>query len=314
MTLNQRTIAGETIFSGKALQTGAQISVFCSPAEADSGIVFSRSDLPGKPEFRLSGASLSSSRARRSTVKIGSAEVQTVEHFLAALWCLGIDNIRVEVSGAELPALDGSAKVFIEEINRAGVKELDAPKQYIRITEPIVIKDKERSLSIFPDDSFSVSYLIDYPLKSIGRETFAMEMDGPVFAKEVAPARTFCLKKEAEFLLKLGLGKGATTENTLVMDENGPVGTTLRFPNEPVRHKVLDLVGDLYMLGIPVLGKIVAEKSGHALNARLVKEIYKRYVKPEERKKDKGKRIKSGVFSDFLLSPLSLIIKKKKGV
>lgn len=278
--------------------------------------------MPGKPEFRLSGAALSPSRTRRSTVKGGKAEVQTVEHFLAALWCLGIDNIRVEVFGAELPALDGSAKAFIDELRKADIRGLDVPKQYVRIEEPIVIKEKERSLSIFPDDMFSVSYLIDYPVRSIGRETFEMRMDQDSFAREVAPARTFCLKKEAELLLKLGLGKGATTQNTLVMDENGPMKTALRFPNEPVRHKVLDLVGDLYTLGVPVIGRVVAEKSGHALNARLVKEIYERYLKKDEGGGKKGEIKERAVFASnrikehlyFLLHPSSFFLKKRKGV
>jgi UDP-3-O-acyl-N-acetylglucosamine deacetylase len=136
-------------------------------------------------------------------------------------------------------------------------------------------------ITVYPGRSFSVSYLIDYSVNSIGRQVFDIGLDPDSFEKEIAPARTFCLKAEAEALLKAGLGQGATTDNTLVMGEEGPVGTELRFSDEPVRHKILDLVGDFYLLGRPVLGRIVAEKSGHNLNAKMVRRIYEKYVNKE---------------------------------
>ncbi len=286
--LNQRTIAAEAVFSGKALQTGHEAIVRCRPAGPDTGIVFTRTDIPGHPSVRLSGKSISRSRLRRSAVRSGRAEVQTIEHFVAALWCLGVDNIAVEINGPELPALDGSARDFLSALKRAGTAEQANQRQVIKVTEPVLVQDKGRSLGIYPDNIFSVSYLIDYPVRSIGREQYEAKLDSETFEKEIAPARTFCLKKEARILLKLGLGRGATTENTLVMDEDGPIGTSLRFPNEPVRHKVLDLVGDLYMLGAPVIGKVVAEKSGHSLNAMLVKELYERYIKKDEERRRRG--------------------------
>lgn len=311
ISLNQRTIAAEAVFGGLGLQTGRKVEVRCRPAAADEGIVFRRRDIPGSPEIKLSDAALSKAK-RRSALRVGRTEVQTIEHFLAALWALEIDNVTVEMDAPEMPAMDGSAKAYLETLGKAGIKDSDIPREIIKVTEPVVVRARGCSLAVYPHDGFRVSYLIDYPVRSIGRELFEIDLDKKSFETEVAPARTFCLKKEAELLLKLGFGKGATLENTLVMDEEGPVGTKLRFPDEPVRHKILDLVGDLYMLGRPVIGRVVAEKSGHRLNAMLVKELYERYVKPEERKKDKGKRIKEKSFSDFLLSPLSFLLAKRK--
>ncbi len=281
MAESQRTIRGEVRFSGRALQTGRRVDAVCKPAHPDEGIVFKRKDLPDAPGLRLNDGIFSSAHTRRSTIGTGALEVQTVEHFLAALWALGIDNLTLELNGAELPALDGSAMGFFGPLKEAGSVEQSSMRRPIRIREEERVEEKGSSLTLSPDDVFSVSYLIDYDVPSIGREIFDIAPDQDLFEKEIAPARTFCLKAEAEALLKAGLGQGATLENTLVMDNNGPVGTTLRFPNEPVRHKVLDLIGDLYMLGRPVIGRVMAERSGHNLNVRMIRKIYDKYVSPE---------------------------------
>ena len=274
----QKTIKNEIKFSGKALQTGVQVEVICRPQMADSGIVFARKDLgPGEP-MRIGAALISESGERRSSVGFGPAAIQTVEHFLAALWGAGIDNILVEVYGEELPGLDGSALEFYNLIQEAGTEILDIEKKTVKIISPITVEEGGASLTIEPSEGLSVSYFIDYDCPAIGKEEFDIDLNIESFEKEIVPARTFCLKKEAEALLAAGLGKGATYENTLVMDKDGPIGTSLRFPNEPVRHKILDLVGDLYMLGISVEGRIRASKSGHKLNAKLVKEIYRQYI------------------------------------
>ena len=274
---DQKTIAREVQFSGKALQTGREVNAVCRAAEPNTGIVFKRTDLSDTPVLRLSDAVLSGSHMRRSTIGAGVLEVQTPEHFLAALWALEIDNLVVELDGAELPALDGSAIGFFKPLKEAGFLGQSSPRRPIKIREEERVEEKGSSLTVLPGDVFAVSYLIEYDVPSIGREVFDITPDRDLFEKEIAPARTFCLKQEAETLLKAGLGRGATLENTLVMDDSGPVGTTLRFPNEPVRHKVLDLIGDLYMLGRPIIGRIVAEKSGHGLNAEMVRKIYDKY-------------------------------------
>jgi UDP-3-O-acyl N-acetylglucosamine deacetylase len=278
MAESQRTIKNEVQFSGKALQTGRSVDVVCRPGGLDSGVIFKRTDIPGAPALHLKDVALSDEHDRRTTIGAGPVAIQTVEHFLAALWCLGIDNLEVEVNAPELPATDGSALGFLEKLKEAGIVEQSATRRIIKIQETIEVKDGDRSLTISPAEKFRVSYLIDYKVKCIGREVFEIDLDSAVFEKEIAPARTFCTKREALFLFLAGFGRGANLSNTLVLGNKGPFGTKFRFPNEPVRHKVLDLVGDLYMLGMPVIGRVVAEKSGHKLNGKLVEEIYKRYI------------------------------------
>jgi len=281
-SVKQKTIGEKISFSGKALQTGKSVEVVCKPADPDTGIIFSRTDLAGEPSLRLGKQNFENIHKRRSTIKEGKAEVQTVEHLLAALWGLEIDNIIIEINGLEVPALDGSAKEFIDILKNSGIVEQEAKRNYIKIEEPIRVEKKDSSLVAEPNERFEVSYYIDYNCPSIEKEEFKIKLDIDSFKKEIAPARTFCLKTEALFLLKLGFGKGATLENTLVMDKKGPVGTTLRFSNEPVRHKILDLVGDLYLLGVPVVGKFTAKKSGHNLNMEMAKAIYEKYIKNKQ--------------------------------
>ncbi len=275
----QRTIAGEITFSGKALQTGVSSRVRCLPADTCEGIIFKRKDLDGQPEIKLRDAVFSTHNERRTTAGIGPEAIQTVEHFLAALWGEGIDNILVEVEGGEMPALDGSAAGFLEILGKTGTVEQDADREIIRIDEELSVKEPGRSISISPYEGFKISYLIDYSVAVIGRQIRNFDLDKNIFKKEIAPARTFCMKQEAEALLKAGLGQGADYQNTLVLDEEGPIETVMRFEDEPLRHKVLDLIGDLYMLGLRIKGEIRAERSGHKMNARLLGSIYEKYVK-----------------------------------
>jgi len=251
----------------------------CRPAGEGSGIVFLRTDTENSVPIRVNDGIFSVSEKRRSTIGMGPHSVQTIEHLMAALWALEIDNVQIDINGAELPALDGSAKGFLDILGAAGISEQNAPRHIVKITEKEEVSDGKASITILPNESFKVSYSIDYAISSIPRETFTITLDNNSFIKEIAPARTFCLKQEAEQLLKAGLGKGADCENTLVMDETGPVGTVLRFPNEPLRHKILDLVGDMYMLGRPIMGEIIAERSGHALNALMAEKLFQKYVR-----------------------------------
>jgi UDP-3-O-acyl N-acetylglucosamine deacetylase len=273
----QKTIKKEISFTGKALQTGCDVSILCKPQEADKGITFKRIDLAGKPVVELKEAIFSSNHQRRSTIGVGVMEIQTVEHFLAALWALEIDNILIELNEKELPAMDGSSLVFYETLKSAGIQEQSADRRYIKVEEPERIEKGTSSIEVLPSDTFKVSYEIDYNVASINKEIFAIEPDRENFEQELAPARTFCLKEEAEALLKMGLGKGANYDNTLVLEDEGPIGTEFRFSNEPVRHKVLDLIGDFYILGRPIIGQVVAKKSGHALNGAMIKRLYEKY-------------------------------------
>ena len=256
---------------GKGLQTGKEVKAFFYPEKENVGIVFARVDLPGKPMVRLREA-FDLATDRRSAVGLGGASVETVEHLLAALWGAEIDNVRVELDSSELPALDGSASNFLEAV-KDNTKEQPAPKEFIGIKEPIWAEEGNSFLGIFPSENFKISYFLEYPVPSIGKQFFSSAVDPRTFREEIAPARTFCMKQEAEMLLKQGYGKGASLKNTLVMDETGPVDNELRFPDEPVRHKVLDLIGDLYLLGRPLKARIVAIRSGHKLNLALVKKL-----------------------------------------
>jgi UDP-3-O-acyl N-acetylglucosamine deacetylase len=276
ISTSQHTIKNRIEFEGKALQTGIESRVVGIPSGQDTGISFTRMDIPEQSTFRIT-PEIFLQGERRTAVGTDAAGVQTTEHLLAALWGLGVDNISLQIYGAELPAMDGSALSFYDILKKAGQEEQGSARKTIVIEEKIFIDNNGASISIEPSDRFVVEYEIDYNCPSIGKETFTIDLDQQSFENEIAPARTFCLKKEAEMLLKAGLGQGATCDNTLIMDKNGPVGTTLRFDNEPVRHKVLDLVGDLYILGFPVTGKVCAKRSGHKLNAMLVKAIWDKY-------------------------------------
>lgn len=269
----QKTIRKEFSLQGKGLQTGRSVEAAFYPEKENSGIIFTRKDLRKSPSVRLNDF-LDLDTDRRSKIGFGYGQyVETVEHILAALWGAEIDNIRIELDGSEMPALDGSALLFLEALKKSGVEGQNVPRDFMEVKNPIWAEDKESFLGVFPSGSFKISYVLEYPDRAIGRQFFSNSVTPEIFQKEIAPARTFCLKKEAEALLKQGYGKGADLKNTLVMDENGPIDNTLRFPDEPVRHKVLDLIGDLYLLGRPLKGRVIAVRSGHKLNLELVKKI-----------------------------------------
>jgi len=242
-------------------------------APANSGINFIRVDLADKPLLNINSINFNDSavKERRTTLGLGAFEIQTTEHFLAALSGLSIDNIIIELDSAELPGMDGSARDFTDAIKRSGIVEQGADKKILRIGAPVWCGDGDSLLAVFPDDNFKVSYTLSYKAPSLGTQFFSVTVNEENFESQIAPARTFCLEGEAMELLKRGLGKGANYENTLVMGRGGPLNNSLRFADEPVRHKVLDLIGDLYLLGMPIKGHVVAIKSGHKLNMEMVK-------------------------------------------
>ncbi len=254
---------------GNGLQRGLPVKAFFYPGDEDSGIIFVRRDLENKPSIRL-GDLTDIATDRRS--KIGDY-VETVEHILAALWGAEVDNIRIELTSSEPPGLDGSAILFLEALKAVGIKTQRREREFIEVKKPLWVEDKESFLGIFPSQTFKISYILEYPGPAIGRQFFSDIVDSEVFQKEIAPARTFCLKEEVNSLLRQGYGKGANLKNTLVMAKNGPIDNILRFPDEPVRHKVLDLIGDLYLLGKPIKGRVIAIRSGHKLNLELVEKI-----------------------------------------
>ncbi len=270
--IKQRTVKDSVSVEGIGLQTGKPVTLNLKNSPANSGINFIRVDLPNKPLLNIQSVSLDegSSKERRTTLGRGPFEIQTIEHLLAALSGLSIDNIIVELDNVELPGIDGSAKGFVDLIKKAKIIEQDAPKKFFKIEKPIWCEGEGNLLAVFPGDDFRISYILSYEDVNIGTQFFKIIINEENFEREIAPARTFCLEEEAAYLLKMGLGKGANYKNTLVIGKNGPIKNKFRFPDEPIRHKVLDLIGDLYLLGLPLKGHVVAIKSGHKLNMKLV--------------------------------------------
>jgi len=268
---NQRTVAKRVSCTGVGLHSGAPVTLTLAPAPADAGVTFVRMDLgveiPARRDHVVD--------TRLSTsIAVGSARVSTVEHVMAALFGMGIDNCRVEVDGPEIPIMDGSAAPFVALIVEAGVKEQKAAKRYVMITAPVEVRDGDKLARLEPADGFSVRFTADFDHPLITNQGFEVSVSDRSFEREVSRARTFCFRKDIELMQKMGLAKGGSLENAIVVDEFSilnPEG--LRYPDEFARHKVLDAIGDLALLGMPVLGALTAVKSGHALNQALVKQV-----------------------------------------
>lgn len=273
----QRTLARPTAeLTGVGLHTGIEVTVRAKPAEPGTGVVFVRTDVPGYARIPCS-VFARTHQQRRTALRSGDVEVHTVEHLVSAAMALGIDNLEVEMTGEEMPGMDGSALRFLELLRDAGVHEQEAPCKEIVITEPVEVSHGEASIVALPyPQGLRISYTLDYPVPTLPSMYYSVEVTAERFGNEIAPARTFCLRREAEMLLAAGLGKGANTDNTVVMDDDGTVEGELRFPDEPVRHKILDLLGDLALVGAPLRAHIIAVKSGHELNAALANRIVER--------------------------------------
>jgi len=273
MRKNQRTIQKPAELEGVGLFGGQAGKVRIQPAPAHAGVTFIRTDLPNRPRLPVTPDTVTS-KFRRSAVTGENAEIETIEHLMSALGGLEIDNLEVEVNSGELPNMDGSSRPWVELLRGAGVVDLPDPKKIHVVREPIAVSDNEASIVALPGDTgLTVSYTLNYPNTAIGQQHFTLEMNDESYSKMISPARTFCLQSEAEAFLQQGLGKGASYQTTVVWGPNGPIENTLRFPDEPVRHKILDLMGDLATLGAGLRAHVVAIKSGHNTNMRLVKKI-----------------------------------------
>lgn len=276
MKETQKTIRRPLEFEGVGLHTGEHCQVRFKPAKPDTGIVFVRVDLPDKPRVRAHVDALSP-RLRRTSLKNGAAEVQTVEHLLATLSGLGIDNLEVEMTASEVPGADGSCMPYVELFNEDEIEDLKVDSPRVDLEEPISVVEDDATLVALPArEGLTISYTLDYDIPFMRGQYLSVKVDKENFCKEIAPARTFCLYSEVERLRAMGLGKGANYDNTLVVDEKGVINNALRFPDEFVRHKVLDLIGDLYLLGQRLNAHVIATKTGHPANARLVKRILER--------------------------------------
>ncbi len=269
----QKTIKRTVSYKGVALHLGKEVTLTLLPASAGEGIVFVREDIAHSPRISARVSKVFSNM-RGTSLGEGEVRVRTVEHILAALAGLEIDNVLVKVDGEEIPAADGSALPFVDLIRKAGVVEQGLPRQFFKIDEPLWIEEKDKRLIVLPYPGLKITYTVDFPDSSIKSQFAEFTIDKKVFIQEIAPSRTFGFMEEVEKLRKKGLIKGGSLENAVVIDKNGILNKEgLRFSNEPVRHKVLDLMGDLYLLGKPIQAHIIAAKSGHLFNVKLIKKL-----------------------------------------
>ncbi len=269
----QRTLKRAVSCNGVGLHSGQPVTLRLVPAPVDHGLQFARVDLPDKPAIPARGEFVTDT-SLATTLSLGPAKVATVEHVLAAVSGLGIDNLRIEVDGPEVPIMDGSAAPFVRLIREAGLREQGQPKTVLVIRRPVTVSDGDKTASFLPDRRFRIECTIDFKHPLISDQQFSVEVNERLFLKEVAPARTFGFKRDVEHLRKLGLAKGGSLENAVVVDDFSilnPEG--LRFADEFVRHKLLDAIGDVALLGRPVIGLLSAYKTGHALNQKLVAKV-----------------------------------------
>ncbi len=272
----QHTIASTATVSGPGLFTGEPATVMFRPAPANHGVVFARTEMGGAQIPALVRHVIK--RPRRTTLCSGEATVETCEHCLSAVAAMAIDNLIIEVTGPELPALDSSPKPYMDALSQAGIEpNPGVPRQRLVVTQPVVVRQGDAMIAALPSDepAMQVIYDLDYPTEpAIGRQLKTFSFTNGDYAQQIAPARTFVLEVEAQSLRSKGMGTHLTESDVLVLGADGPLGeNTLRFPDEPVRHKIADLIGDLYLLGVPIQGSIVACRSGHALNHALVKRL-----------------------------------------
>lgn len=271
----QRTLRRDAAIEGVGLHTGQHVRVRFRPAEPDRGIRFVRTDVEPPVEIPVTPATLldPARRPRRTSVGARSVEVHTIEHLMATCYGLGVTNLLVEINGEEVPGLDGSAFPFLETLRYAGLVDQETVRQPVVVKEPVWVDEGSATLLVLPDEAFKLSYTMSYPHPALAAQFFSRRMPHEVFEQELAPSRTFCLAEEVEALRQRGMGKGATYENTVVVGPHGVLNNHLRFPDEFVRHKVLDLLGDLYVLGRPIQGHVMAVRSGHSLNLKLVQRL-----------------------------------------
>ncbi|MEO0981953.1 MAG: UDP-3-O-acyl-N-acetylglucosamine deacetylase [Pseudomonadota bacterium] len=270
----QNTLKTPIVCAGVGVHSGERVRLVMKPAPAGAGLVFIRSDITDRPNAIAAHVeNVSSTKFATTLTNQAGVSVTTVEHLLAACAGLGLDNAVFEIDGAEPPVLDGASKQFCELILKAGLTELAAPRRFIRVLKPVTVEMGAKRASISPSDSdwLTVRASIDYQCKRIGRQSAAFELTPGVFLRDIAFARTFALFSDVEALCAMGLARGGSLDNTVVVDEDrvlNPEG--LRAGDEFVRHKILDVIGDLMLAGAPIAGVYEAEQPGHSVNAALV--------------------------------------------
>lgn len=297
--MKQKTIASTIQVAGLGIHSGVHCNLSLLPAEADTGILFCRTDLPDLPTIPALASHLSTTE-RSTSLKKGDVSVHTIEHLLAAIVGADIDNVRIEIDAAELPILDGSSKAFLELIRKAGMEEQDAEREYLVIDEVMTVTNGQSELMIVPSEEYSASVMVDYNSSMIHSQYASLDKIED-FEQEIAPSRTFCFLREIKPMIERKLIRGGSLDNavvyvdepvskeleeelkSLVKNEVGKIelnstlsSTPLHYPNEAARHKLLDLIGDLALVGKKIKGKIIAKQPGHYINTQLAKKIYDR--------------------------------------
>ncbi len=325
----QRTIGSQTSCIGVGLHTGVESKITFKPAPENFGIRFKRMDVEGCPEIRADIDHVVDI-SRGTTIEENGVRIHTVEHALAACVGIGLDNVLIELTEKEPPVMDGSSIDFVEALLKAGIVKQESPRNYLHIDEAVGYTDSERGVDIhiMPSDQFRITFMIDYKFRTLGTQFPTLDEVEKNFAKDIAPARTFCFLSEVKALKENGLIKGGNLDNAVVIVDkeidqseadnikdlfgikrkislgaNGTLnGKELRYDNEPVRHKALDLIGDLALLGMPLQGHVIASKSGHAANVELVKRIKKVYEK-----KINQQKFQRNLNSDYMFDIYSIL-------
>ncbi|KAB2959333.1 MAG: UDP-3-O-acyl-N-acetylglucosamine deacetylase [Candidatus Methylomirabilis oxygeniifera] len=269
---HQRTLQTLATCKGTGIHTGQSVKMALRPAPANSGVVFKRIDLPFAPTIEAKPAHIVDVH-HATTIGKDGMKVRTIEHLMAAFAGTGLDNVLVELDGEEVPAMDGSAAPFVELIRKAGLKRQMVARTYLKIKERLVVETERSSIQIVPSKRLQVIYTMRFDHPLLGEQSAAFNITREMFAREIASCRTYGFLKDIEELRRRNLGLGGSFDNAIVIGEGGVLNGDLRFRDELVRHKVLDLLGDLYLLGRPVVGTIIAHGAGHHLHTRLVREI-----------------------------------------
>ena len=267
----QRTLRDKLLFEGIGLHTGYSVKLTINPAPPDTGIRFRRTDLKN---FEIEAIRNHVAKVSYATTLMKKGVmISTVEHLLSTLYGLCIDNAYLDIDSMEVPILDGSCGHFVTEIKKTGIVQQDALRKYMVIEKPIEVRQGDKVAGVYPDPIPSATYVIDFEHHSIGYQKIEIELTPESFCREIAMARTFGFVADIEYLKSLGLIRGGSLENAVVLDSSGIVNDHLRFPNEFVRHKLLDLLGDISLTGYPIIGRLYAERAGHAIHTALADQI-----------------------------------------
>jgi UDP-3-O-[3-hydroxymyristoyl] N-acetylglucosamine deacetylase len=267
---HEQTIAAPVCFAGIGLHSGAPVALRLLPAPAGSGVVFRRTDLDN---FEIPAVARNVAKVSYATSLMRQGVlISTTEHLLSALIGLGIDNVIAELDNLELPILDGSSQPYVQACLQAGIRTQRRRREYIRVLKEIEVRDGNKFIGLYPDPGYAISYEIDFR-SPIGRQSFEIDLAGPTYASAIAPARTFGFLEDEQQLRDMGLIRGASAENAIILAKDGPENGPLRFPDEYVRHKVLDLIGDLALAGHQIMGRVAAVRAGHAMHTALVSRL-----------------------------------------